>query len=571
LQVEFNNRVYTVKIWDQEYLGSLISLDTETELIIDRSHTPDVITIQAYAGSEFTYLIRKQDVNKFFNIHNKSKFILHNAPFDMDVLLLGNGLMYQLYDECRIIDTSVLFRLLHLGTVGHLNTRYSLDYCVKRFLNIDLPKNEEIRCNFAQYKDVPYEEIPFEFIEYAVKDAIATMQLYLRLMPEIQKIDKYGTMLSHDIQVKGDLALSHITKNGIGFDLARKEEWLAEQDRKLHELQERLANYGWVRGVKGVNERFEDILEWLEIKDKLPRTETGAVSSKSADLAKFRHLPFISDYLDFNELEKATSFVRGIEANRVHGRFTTILNTGRVSMSKPNLMQLPRTGDIRSMFLAKPDHELYIIDYSGMENAMLGQVLLSMYGESVLADTINEGKDLHTYYASILFSKKEEDVTKQERQQAKAAVFGIPGGLGIETFKEFSRGYGLKLTDSEAQNMKDKYFEAFPEMRRYLKEATEGMVYTLTGRARANTSYCAVANTPFQGLGSDMAKLALYNLDKNGFKVVNFIHDEVIIEAPKRINRYKEACNIMVEAGSIIAPDMLIEVEGGKSDRWKKM
>jgi len=223
------------------------------------------------------------------------------------------------------------------------------------------------------------------------------------------------------------------------------------------------------------------------------------------------------------------------------------------------------------MFHAKDGHEFYIIDYSGMENAMLGQVLLDKYGKSVLADTINAGKDLHKYYASVLFNKLEEDVTKQERQQAKAAVFGFAGGLGIQTFKTFALGYGVKLTDDEAQHMKDKYFEAFPEMRQYLSDCSDGVVFTRSGRRRANATYCAVANTPFQGNGSDMAKIAMYDLCKKGFRIVNFIHDEFIIEIPSNIDRYEEACDTMIKAGINIAPDMKIEVEGGRADYWKKM
>lgn len=571
--MKFNNKEYHIKVWNNEQLSGLCAFDCETEMITHESIIPELITLQIYDGSDTVYFIEPDRIAEFFDLHQNTKFIAHNAKFDMSVLqaFIGSKGLYQLYDECRVIDTAILFRLLHLATVGHLNTRYGLDYCVKRMLNIDLPKDEEIRTTFAQFKGKSPLEIPKAHLEYAAKDAVSTLKLYLQLVPEIKAVDKMNTMLSHDIQVKGDWALGCMVRNGIGFDLARKEEWLKEQDETLLNLQRRLANYGWVRGQKGVNQRFEEILDWLGIKDKLPTTTTGSVSSKTEDLKNFRHLPFIDDYLSFNELEKATSFVRNLEHNRIHPRFTLLLNTGRVSMSKPNLMQLPRKGNIRDMFIPERGKEFYIIDYSGMENAMLAQVLLKKYGESVMADTINEGRDLHRYYASILFNKNEKKVTKEERQQAKAAVFGIPGGLGIDTFMQFARGYGLDLKPHQAQEMKDKYFEAFPEMRRYLRDAKEGMVYTLTGRARGNTSYCAVANTPFQGLGSDMAKLALYKLTKAGFKIVNFIHDECILEQDISMDRYEEACSLMVEAGRKVAPDLKIEVEGGRAPRWIKM
>ena len=86
-----------------------------------------------------------------------------------------------------------------------------------------------------------------------------------------------------------------------------------------------------------------------------------------------------------------------------------------------------------------------------------------------MRDKINEGTDLHTYYASVLFRKLEENVEKWQRQAAKAANFGFPGGLGIETFIEFAKGYDISLTTLEAQRMKDTWFDAFPEMQEYMK------------------------------------------------------------------------------------------------------
>jgi len=286
----------------------------------------------------------------------------------------------------------------------------------------------------------------------------------------------------------------------------------------------------------------------------------------------YSDMPFVGDYLEFDKLHKLSTFIRDIKTDTVHGRFNPILNTGRTSMSRPNLQQIPRSGGIRECFVPKKaNKKFFIIDYSGMENAMLSQVLINKYGYSEMASKINAGMDLHRYYASILFEKDIKNVTKEERQQAKAAVFGFPGGLGLATFMQFASGYGLSITEDEARVMKDKYFQAFPEMERYLKECDEGDVFTLTGRKRADATYCAVANTPFQGLGADMAKIAMYELTKAGFEVVAFIHDEFIIEHKDSIEDFNKACDIMVQAGKKIAPDMLIEVEGHILDKWEKL
>ena len=607
MQFEWNKQNYNILIWNMEYLGDLVSIDTETTLS-PFTTTPDLVTFQAFSGGENVYYVRREDVYAFINKHSESTLLAHNFAFDFDVIhkATESRILYDHYDNNRAIDTGILYRLLQLAVTGQTPFRYNLKMLTKKFLNVEMEKDER-RENFGQFLNMGIDKIPQEFLEYGSIDVIATFQLYHKLIEYIEPHDRYNTLLSHNIQIKGEVALNHIHKNGFGFDLAQRDKWLIGKDKELKEVALRLSDWGLIRGVSGYKGQFKFIVEemlklkvqyrykklkcrktekglWIydesgmaEINKRMIKIQEGqvchaepSISTQKEDLEEFESHSFISDFLKFQQTEKEISFVSNIESSRVHGRFTSILNTGRVSMSKPNLMQIPRDGDIRSMFKADKGKEFYIIDYSGMENAMLAQVLMSKYGESVMADAINEGKDLHRYYASILFSKPEDKVTKIERQQAKAAVFGLPGGLGIKTFIQFSRGYGLKLTQSEAQNMKDKYFEAFPEMRDYLRDNEEGTVFTLTGRKRGKASYCAAANTPFQGLGSDMAKIALYELDKKGYKIVNFIHDEVIIEQDKNVDRYQEACDIMVKAGDI-APDLLIGVDGGRSDRWVKM
>jgi DNA polymerase-1 len=575
--MKFNNKEYNIAVWNGEKLSSLISFDAETEMITHESIIPELITLQIYDGSDTVYFIEPDRIAEFFDLHQNTKFIAHNAKFDMSVLqaFIGSKGLYQLYDECRVIDTAILFRLLHLATVGHLNTRYGLDYCVKRMLNIDLPKDEEIRTTFAQFKGKSPLEIPKAHLEYAAKDAVSTLKLYLQLVPEIKAVDKMNTMLSHDIQVKGDWALGCIMRNGIGFDLARKEEWLAEQDDKLMELQRRLANYGWVRGQKGVNQRFEDILHWLGIKDKLPLTATGSISSTKKDLEPFRaKYAFIADYLDFNELEKACQFVRDLDSNRVHSRYNLLLNTGRTSCSKPNIQNVPRIGGLREMYVPKQGHVLIDIDYSAIELAGLAQVNLRENGYSVMGDLINEGKCLHYHTASSVYGKPESEITKDERQFSKIPNFGFGANMSPKTFVEYCQNFGVEIDESRAHEVKEKWKQTYPEMIEFFKVPRgEDTVYTLTGRARADCTYTAYLNTKFQGLCADGLKLAMYELCKEGFTIVAEIHDQVVIEYPKdgtEESAMKYAEEIMIKAMKQVIPDIRVSTEGQILERWCK-
>ena len=563
------------KIWEESdgKIGSILSIDTETTLT-DFIKTPEMVLGSAYGGGETIYILDPNVLDRFFTIHRGSSFIFHNAPFDIDVLKRAcpSFNYHAYYDSNRIYDTSILYRLYHLAKEGWMPRRFNLKLLSKEFLDIDLDKEGDTRVTFEQYLNTDISKIPANYLEYAAMDAKVTYELYYKLRPLIAPFDQYGTVLSQHIQVKGDLALNRIYKRGIGFDIKRRDKWLKAALKRLEGIQNRLATWGWVRGMKGNKEKYENIVNYLDLGTLLPRTKDGDISSKSEDLEKYSGYPFINDYLRFSELEKLTSFVRDQDSERIHPRYNLLMNTGRTSCTKPNIQQLPRSGAIRGMYRARSGSSLIISDYSAIELSTLAQVLLKKYGKSVMAEKINEGIDLHRYYASVLHNIDEKDVTKEQRQKAKAANFGFPGGLGIETFIAFSAGYGLVLTDKEAQDMKNAWFKAFPEMRKYLSDVKEGLMYTITGRARGNTFYCASANTPFQGLASDGAKLAMYEMDKEGFNIVAFVHDEIICEEPD--NDIEDATSlmerIMISAMKKVVPDVSVGVETQISRRYCK-
>lgn len=572
LTVTFKDKVYDIKAWSCERLARLVCIDTETT-VTPSFIVPELVLFQAFDGIN-VYTVDIDKIQSFFNINFANTFIMHNASFDMSVLSKYID-VYLLYDENRVKDTLLLYRLLHLGTIGFVPPlkMCGLGTLSSKFLNIELDKSGDERTTFGQYLGKKVSEMGVEHIKYACKDVIATYQLYQHLSIHIREVDKLGTELSHDIQAKGDWALKQIHINGIGFDLANRDKWLIKVNKELKKLSTRLANWGWVRGLKGSKERYKLIVERLGIADQLPRSEkSGDISSKREDLEKFKHLDFVDDYLSFIELEKSSTFVRDVTSSRLHPRYNSLVNTGRTSCSSPNIQQIPRKGGLREMFIPSKGNVFVDIDYSTLELATLAQVELNQFGTSTMGDKINAGEDLHKFYASILYSKDIKDITKDERQAAKPANFGFSGALGIVTFIEFAKGYNIKLTEEQAKEMKKKWFEAFPEEELRLKSVCEGMVYTATGRARDGATHCAVANTPFQGLAADGAKLALYEVDKAGYEIVAFIHDQIMIECKKEdANKaLKDVSKIMIKSMNQVVPDIKIDVEGQVLERWVK-
>ena len=566
--MEYREREIDIKIWDGEKLGYYIALDTETEFI-KFTETPELITCQAYAGQD-AYFIPLNRITDFFNKHDKSTFVFANAPFDLDVLQKNcNWDFFKVVDEGRIYDIQLMYRLYKLAVDGEVPFRYSLALLADEYLDVTLNKDDNIRCNYDQFRGTDLTELPQEFLEYGALDVIVTYDIFRILLDQIVVELKSDSCLSHDYQLKGAIALNRIYKHGIGFDDLKASFFLQDLQSQMKILSEVLAVYGWVRGEKGGKLAFDRIVDRANI--KLPKTNDGHYSSKEKDLTKYRDHHFISAYLKFTSLEKTTTFIRNLKGTRVHPRYNVLKNTGRTSCRSPNLQQLPREGDIRSMFVADINKTFIVTDYSAIELCTLAQILYNKYGSNEMQQRINDGEDLHRYYASVLYNIPVEQVTKKMRQSAKAANFGFPGGLGIFTFIEFAEGYGISLTETDAREMKAKWFEAFPEMQDYLK-GEDSTVITPTGRIRANVTYCQGKNTPFQGLAADGAKIALYELIKKGFKVVGFIHDEIISEVPESemIEMLGLQEEIMVESMKNVVPNVHISVESTISKEYCK-
>ena len=569
-----------IQIWDRKTkIASLLAIDTETTITPSFTITPEMVLGSVHGGGDTTYILRKEDVKVFFEVHRASTFILQNAPFDMDVLkkIEPEFNYHALYDTSRIMDVGILYRLWHLATKGWVPKRHNMKVMAKELLNIEIDKSVEERVTFGQFLNTLVEDIPSSYLDYAAQDAVITYQLYFKLRQLIGSVPNIKTsqLLSHHIQVKGDLALNHIYKRGIGFDVKRRDRWFKAATSRLDNLQNRLATWGWVRGKKGNQEVFESIVNMLGFGNLLPRTEDGHISSKAEDLMPYKSdFEFIQDYLAYNELEKISSFVKDQVEDRIHPRYDTLKNTGRTGASKPNIQNLPRKGVIRSMYKAKEGHTFLIIDYNAIELACLGQVCLSLYGKSEMARLINEGECLHYNTAVSVYRKPMKDILKDERQFAKIPNFAFPTNMKPETFVDYCKQYDIEITPQRAADVKNTWSETYPEIKRFWTEPGYGATdhTTLSGRIRANAFYTAYLNTFFQGMAADGAKLAMYEADKAGLDVVAFIHDELVFEVEDcKIEEMVPICEkVMIDGMKKVVTDVNVAVETTVSKRYMK-
>lgn len=571
LKTRFAGKTYYVRFWDGERLDSEIAVDTETTLI--KGHeTPDVVTTQVFDGTDTIFYIKNKDLKRFLDMHSDRRLIFAFFPFDHDVIGKHLGVEFPFKNQIdKIYDVLMEYKLMHLSNAGFVPRTVSLASVTRQLLGVELNKDESIRCNFGDYLEdgkVFYDEIPDRFYIYGAHDVLAAYKTHQILKGMIRKSGS-KTHLTHLIQLVGQLSLYKTTNRGIMVDTENLEKHILECESNMESLQDVLATYGWVRGRKGCNDIRDSIITDLGI--KLPETKTG-ISTKTEDLEPHRQHHFIDTYLRFIEWEQKHQYLLTMrsETGIIHPRYDTLKNTGRTGSYKPNIQNPPREGGVRELFIARPGHKFFIIDYSFIELCTLAQILYTNHKETKLMDAINSGLDPHTFTASEILGV--DGTVKRNRNKAKVLNFGRIGGMGAPSLKDYAKKtYNLELTISEATAM-IALFDKIMGVEGFLR-GSQNHTWTLTGRKRNNVEYCAEKNTKFQGLAADGAKIAMYNLITNGFSLVGFIHDELIIEEKESGDmqkRFDEACKIMIQSMKQVVPDVAVSVEGFIHDRWTK-
>lgn len=471
----------------------------------------------------------------------------------------------RLFRESKVIDLKILFQLVSLATEGSLfvpSNIYDLNKTL-RIRRLICPNIEDDDSASIRLETI---KVCHDYLEWKVR-----------------KINGSNS-LTHDIQIRADYALRKIEKIGYAIDRQQVENLSTQTKSKIQDELQVLESYGWCPGV-GSESRYEEIIESLKQSHviNLPITKTGKVSSAERHLGELSaSIPFFKAYLGFFSFRKLQStYLEKMNVDVLHPHYNTLVSTGRTSSFDPNFQNFPRDEAIRRCFIPRSGYKLLVADYSTVELCALAQTCITRFGFSRMGELINSGVDLHRWFASIILKKSEDQVSKQERAYAKACNFGFPGGLGVKQFLEYAKHtYGIDDLDLKtAKIFKTLWLESFPEMNLYL--SAEGHAYrskattcTITGRLRAGCTFTQAKNFPFQGLAADGAKISLFNLIASGFRVLNYVHDEFVIELlddESLAKRRSEAEQIMVQGMKDVCPHVEIRIESEVCDYWKKL
>jgi DNA polymerase-1 len=318
------------------------------------------------------------------------------------------------------------------------------------------------------------------------------------------------------------------------------------------------------------------------------KTKTGY--STSADVLeglKEEH-PVITKILEYRKLEKLRStYVDSLpqqiapSTGRIHCSFNqSVAATGRLSCTDPNLQNIPiRTSlgrKIRSAFKPeKPGWSFLSADYSQIELRLLAH----LSGDPALIRAFQEGEDIHSYTASLVYNIPIEEVTKAMRYSAKAVNFGIIYGQ-----QAFGLAKEIGVSFEEAKEFIETYFERYPKVLHYLESCKElvrktGKSLTLTGRSRPIPEITSknpflrqmaerlAVNTPLQGTAADLIKLAMIEVDRRvSADLILQIHDELIFEIPDdQIEPISHQVKTIMEGVMQLKIPLVVDISIGKN------
>lgn len=431
-------------------------------------------------------------------------------------------------------------------------------------------KAEEKKCTLYSYIIYKLQEITmkkleeinavelFKNIDMPTVTVLANMQ-WNGMYADEEELDKFGNQLKEQLEIKTKMI----------YEMAG-EEFNINSTKQLGEILFEKMKLPVVKKTKSGYSTDVDVLEKLKSED-----------------------PIISEILDYRQLMKLNStYVEGLKpyinpkTKRIHSFFhQTITATGRISSTEPNLQNIPTRFElgkqVRKIFKPEPGKVYIDADYSQIEL----RVLAHMSEDTHMVQAFKDGEDIHKQAASKVFKTPMEEVTKEQRSNAKAVNFGIVYGIS-----DFGLGEQLGISRKIAKKYIEEYLQEYEGIKNFMDNMKEkaketGYVETLFNRRRyipelKSNNYMvrqfgerAAMNTPIQGTAADIMKIAMINvyrkLDENGLeaKIVLQVHDEMMIEAPlNEAEKVKEIVKNEMESAIQLKIPLIAEVS--EAENW---
>jgi DNA polymerase-1 len=523
---------------------ALVGADTETTGLNPRKDRVRLLSLctNTVDGGHFAYLLDlfalpADSPAPLWEALKEKELIFHNAAFDLS-MLASAGFVSAAPVHC----TQNLSRILYAGK--GVTFKHKLEACVERELGENLDKG-------MQRSDWSAATLTPEQLAYAARDVLVLPRLLAALRKKLADAHLGRTA---EVETRCLPAVAWMARQGVGVS---RQEWAALVEKAKADaasLRERMTTLAPVPpGEMFVSWNFDSP---AEVKRLFAALGVELGSTDDATLAGIDH-PIAGMLRGYREATKRTTtygekwLANIAEDGRVYASWNQIgSEAGRMSCSAPNMQQLPRDPAYRRCVQAPPGRVLVKADYSQIELRIAARVS----GDPALLEAYRAGEDLHTRTARSVLGK--DDVTKQDRQLAKALNFGLLYGMGPRGFALHAHGdYGLDLTEGQAKEYRSAFFRTYKGLEawhRRVKGSKSPETRTLAGRRRlipsADPNKPAAErrkfeaamdrqrlNTPVQGTGADGLKLALALLWERrdqapGAFPVLAVHDEIVVE-----------------------------------------
>jgi DNA polymerase-1 len=587
--------VLSQDVWDKVFqrlsTAKRFAIDTETTSL-DYRVAEMVGFSLAFDAHDAYYIPLAHDYEGAPQQLNRETIIQQIKPIleDPNIEKIGHHLKYDahIFENHGIHLQGWFFdTMLASYVLNSVATRHGMDDVARVYLSHLTTTFEQVAGKGAKQKT--FNQIDIETAgHYAAEDAHVTYRLYEVLERKLKEIPELSGIL-HNIEMPVASVLTSMEENGIELDLKFLDQLSVDFANTIQNLENQIIEIaGESFNVGSPKQVGEVLFEKLGLKGG-KKTATGQYSTSEAVLEKIDH-PITQLIIEYRGLTKLRSTYTealvkqaNADTHRVHTSYHQALTaTGRLSSTDPNLQNIPIREEIgrqiRKAFIAPQGRVLLAADYSQIELRLMAH----FSQDDALVDAFKNGQDVHRRTASEVLGVDLENVTSDQRRQAKAVNFGLLYGMS-----EFGLIRQLGFTREESQNYIKQYFHRYPGIYEYMQRTRQvaleqGFVETITGRrlytpdidarnmmVRKGAERAAI-NAPLQGSAAEIIKMAMIEVNKilpnDQAKLLLQVHDELVFEVDEAIaDQLAEQIKDVMQKVVTLSVPLVVEVGQGKN------
>ncbi|QBQ39673.1 DNA polymerase I [Sphingobacterium psychroaquaticum] len=576
-----------------EKLATLQSFCFDTESTSVEALEAEIVGLSfSWEKGKAYYVPTPSDREEAENIVSLFKPVLENATIEKigqnikyDILLLSR---YGVRVQGPLFDTMIAHYLIDP------DTRHGMDVLAEIYLGYTPVSITELigprGKNQLTMRDVEITKVT----EYAAEDADITWQLHEIFKPLL--IETQTLELAEKVEFPLVYVLADIERNGVKIDVDTLKVFSKSLEEDVKRLEQTIyEKTGVTFNIASPKQLGEVLFDKLQLDPKAKKTKTGQYKTgEDVLLALANKSDIVQDILDFRQLQKLKStYVDALpglinkETGLIHTSYNqAVAATGRLSSTNPNLQNIPirteKGREVRKAFIPRSTGNVLLsADYSQIELRLIAE----LSQDKNMLEAFAAGHDIHRATAARVYGVPLEEVTSDQRRNAKAVNFGIIYGQSA-----FGLSQNLGISRKDASDIIDQYFSQYTGIRQYMTSTIEsakekGYVETILKRRRylrdinsANMTVRGFAernaiNAPIQGSAADLIKIAMIDIQDDIInsslkgKMIMQVHDELVFDVPQEeADRFKTI--IIDRMKNAIKLQVPIEVEVGLGSNW---